>query len=519
MTAPQNEILIGSKHAPASEMIGRVGLPYAANFVYTPQTVDLSRTDYGFWDQLRYGKKADYSIGGLFAKPISRILAAWTLGKGVDIEVETSPTTEAALNAFLECYLVDLIATAQDHYSLGDAYLVSNPDGTIIRVSPDQVMAITDPPGSQNVVGYTITSKLLTETRYDSWYADRRVVRTIDYINGLGDTTTVYPNLIGAIPVIPWHCDRGANELYGRPYYEALLNLFARYHRTIMKSLDGVDIMGNPIPTVEGADDPQETLRLLSGGKTREYTDEDGNTQTQYVVDFSRLPVVVLGSGASMKFTAPQNGFTNDAGKMLEYLFLLMLQHTGIPEWAWGGAIASSKASVDAQMPAFIALIDGLRLLLKRPLLQLFKVWLAYQALYVPNIDPTAKIHIGFAELIADDRGQKLNEVKFAREDSMINRETGLRVLGLVDDPEQAVQDAQEEAQQDNIDPIDAQLTKALESLHNDHDDPIAEIDSDVDDQPIPETEIEPEPAAPVLETVVEPLQLSLFDFEVYAVY
>jgi hypothetical protein len=530
------KILIGSKRVPAREMIGRVSSPYTANFVYSPQTVDLSRTDYAFWDQLRYGKKSDYSIGGLFAKPIGRILSTWTLGKGVDVDVAESPATEAALNKFLADYLVDILKTTEDHFSLGDAYIIVNPDLSLIRVSPDQIQAITEPVGSNNVVGYCITTKLPTQMIKDCWYADRRE-RTVTQ-NGV-PTTTTYPNLIGMLPVIPWHCDTGVNELYGRPYYEALLNLFARYNRTLNKALDGVDIMGNPIPTVEGADDPEETLRLLSGGRTRTYIDEDGNSQSQYVVDLSSLPVVVLGSGASLKFAAPTNGFTGDSGKMLEYLFLLMLQHTGIPEWAWGGAIASSKASVDAQMPAFVALIDALRLMLKRPLLQLFKVWLTYRALSMPAINAQADISLSFAALIAEDRGQKLEEVKFAREDNSITRTAGLRVLGLVDDPEHEVQLAQAEAAQDKIDPVDTQLANALETLKQDRYEPLAETAPIVDLPTVIESKVETDPVendeTPVSDTTAksaessnsaveliveaapQDFQIPLFDFEIYA--
>lgn len=465
--SPNGEILIASNRAPAREMIGRVSYNYSYNTIYTPQTVDHSKTDYAFWDQLSYGKKADYSIGGLFAKPIARILASWTLGKGLTAEVKESTATEELLAEFLEEHLITVIEATEDHYRLGDAYLVPNPDGSVVRVSPNQVKLITEPEGSDNVVGYEITTQLLTQKICDRWYADRREVTIIDAKTEGTPTPTVYPNLIGMIPVVHFANERGANELHGRPYYEALLNDFSRYNRTINKALDGTDIMGNPIPTVEGAKDPDETLRLLSGGRTKQYTDADGNTRTQYVVDFANLPVIVVGEGASVKFAAPNNGFTSDASKMLELLFLIMLQHTGIPEWVWGGAIASSKASVDAQMPAFESLINYLRMKLKKPILQLFKVWLAYKALYTPSVVPTAKIDITYGDLLVEDRAQRREDVKFAREDNAITREDGLRILDLVEDPAQSVKDAMAERDVEaelERDQMDIELEKALQT-------------------------------------------------------
>ncbi len=459
------EILTAGKYMPLSEMIGRTGRAYAASSYFAHTTVDWTQVDYGFWDQLRRGKKADYDIGGLFARPISRTLAHWSLGKGITPEVEdASDDTETALQVFVQENLVTLIETTEDSLGLGDAYLVVNPDGTLTRVAPNQVEPLVEPAGSQNVVGYRITAKLETQTIVDEY---RLTGRTVTVKEGGKETPTRYPNLIGLLPVIHWPCEREANELFGHPYYEQLLRLFGRYNRAINKALDGVEAMGNPLPVVNGAKNPEEILRMLSFGRTTPYIDQDGKEQVIPVVDFSQIPVAVLGEGASFDFAAPKP-FTGDAGKMLEFLFLLMLQATGIPEWVWGGAIASSKASVDAQYPAFENLIDGLRLKLRGPLMETMRVYLATIALYTPRISPSASVVLKFGSVVAEDRKQKLEEIKAAREDAqgpLIRRETALRLLNLVDDPEAEVKAAQEEAderREAEQDPIDKALADAL---------------------------------------------------------
>jgi hypothetical protein len=462
------------KRAPVSEMIGRVARPFVATNLYLPTTVDWARADYAFWDQLRRGKKATYEIGALFAKPIARTLSSWKLGKGLTPTVKSSQSTQKALVRFLKDHLITLIETDQDNTGLGDAYLVVNIDGSITRVSPDQVEPIAEPKGSQNIVGYKITTKLEDQTIVDEYRLDGR---TVTVTKGNLETVTNYRNLIGMLPVIPWHNEAGPNEVFGHPYYEQCLKLFARYDRTINKALDGVDVMGNPVPVVENSENPDDDLERLSGGHTRSYVDEDGNTQQQYVVDFSRLPIVVLGTGARMSFVGPQP-FTEDAGRMLEFLFLLMLQATGIPEWAWGGAIASSKASVDAQMPAFEMLIHLLRLYVTPIILQIMRVWLATISLYTPGIDPQAEIELEYGNIVPEDRAQRLAEVKQAREDGAIRKVTEVRLLNFpgIEDPEAEVAAAEEEsaaAQQANQDQVDAALADLLKQNPSDNQDEI----------------------------------------------
>jgi hypothetical protein len=434
-----SDIAIAGKYGPVREIIGRraVGIPR----IMVAPSVDWTRADYAFWDQLRRGKKTDYEIGGLFSRPIARTLTSWAFGRGFGVEVADSETTEEAAQQFATDNLKPIIDVIDDSLSLGDSYFVVNIDASLTRVSPEQVEILAEPAGSRNVIGYRITTKLDAMTIRDTYKLDGRELE----IEAGGKTTTQkFTNLIGMLPVIHFTCDQAANEVHGRPYYEQLLKLMLRYDRTANKTLDGVDAMGNPFPVIEGVEDPDETLANISTGQET-VSDSKGNQVTRYQVDFTQLPVLVLGKGGHLNLAAP-NQFTGDATQMLEILFLLMLQTTGIPEWVWGGAIASSKASVDAQMPAFERLIDGLRLAYTAPLLQLIRVWVATRALVEPGLNVAAQITLNFPSIAVEDRTQKLEEIKFAEERKLIRKVTALRLLNLVDDPEAEVKAAEAEA-------------------------------------------------------------------------
>jgi len=428
------------------EMVGRI----ATGRVITNHavTVDLTRSDYEFYDRLRRGKEKDYEIGGLFAGAICNILASWAMGKGFRVKLKSgSDRTIAAMQDFINANIFTFLKVVEDSLGLADSYLVVNPDGTMTMVSPDQVVPITEPKGSTNVVGWVITSRFDDTEIIDTFtYFERRT--TIKYSRN-GDHfefTDTFPNLIGQLPVIHFPNDKGANELFGHSQVEKLVYLFNRYNRAMTKSLDGVEIMGNPVPVIEGADDPEETLKSIATSKSN-YIDSEGATKERLTVDLTESPFMVLGIDTSLQFRSPMPGFTSDSGRMLEYLFLLMLQSSGIPEWAWGGAIASSKASVEAQMPAFTLLIDVLRLKFLPQFKQILTVWAAYTHLFTRNVVPKQEdIDLVFPSIVVADRAQRLLELQFERLDGAITRATALEQLSLVDDPELEVEEAQKEA-------------------------------------------------------------------------
>lgn len=454
------------------EIIGRVAVQGVSATGLYNQSVDASQPDNAFWDALRYGEKADYKLGGLFAEPIARALVSWVLGKGfiatVDLPDEDviGQQTNTALAAFIKDNLPLLLENLEDSYALGNSYTVINVEGSLERISPEQVKIICDPPGSKNVIGYEITSVLEKQTITDRYTATERTIITKE---GGKESTQKFKNLIGMTPVVHWATKRAANELYGRPIFASLLHLFGRYDRVITKGLNGVELMGQPFPTIEGVDDPQKTLEALSTD-SEYFTNSAGQQRLRYKIDFSRIPLLVVGKGGHFKFSSP-DPFTADSGKMLEYLFLLMMQHSGIPEWAWGGAISSSKASVEAQMPAFRNLIDYLRTKLDKAITTLCQIWLRTVSLYTRGITAEAKITLTWPEVVSDDRTITLEYLKYAEERGIITRQTWLEIAALpgVKNSEKEVEAAQEEKAGDreaDRDPTDA----ALDDLFADND-------------------------------------------------
>lgn len=448
------------------EVIGRVALAVRwTRDRFVSRTVDATQNDYAFWDRLQRGLEATYKLGGLFAKPTVQHLVSWSLGRRFTVKTDDEQTNEA-LARFVRDNLLEIMETVKTSKSLGDGYLVVNPDGTLTQVPPNQIEIETDPLDYRVVTSYTITNKLDKATVTDEYRLDGRAV-TVRWHAGdsrgdgiMTEEVMTFPNVIGRLPVIHFPNERGVNELYGHSLFEPLLPLYAEYDDVLTNSLAGVKAMSNPIPTLEEVANPQAEIDAIKA-QDGEYEDIKGVDRTQREVDMDDMSMIA--TSGKFNFKSP-GSFTGDAWRMLKGLFYLMLQHVNIPEWLWGGHIESSNASVDAQLPAFTGYIDWVRMDLEKRLRELAEVWLATVALYMPGVRSDLELKFDWPELTEHDREVRLKSVQYARMDGMLTRERGLGLLDLVEDPEDEVKAADAEAETEG-DEYDAAVDAEIERL------------------------------------------------------
>ena len=427
-----------------AEIIGRTR-NFISRVLHPFQSLDLGIADYKFWDHLRRGKQDGYELGGLFAKPIAKIFAAFTLGRGVAVATEDEDTAED-VNKFLKDNWHLILKAYEDSMALGDMFIVVNPDGSLQPVSPEKVDIMTDDIDETKVVGYKITSSFTKSTIVDEIRLDGRTI-TITLKGAEPGTTSPiimeFDNLIGRLPVIHIPNELGTNELTGHPTYEALLNLFAEYDDVVKNSLAGVKLLSNPILAAEHLEDANKFLEDNKTG-TETQKDADGTNQTVPVIDLNDLEMFAVEGDGTLNFKQPGT-FSDDSVAMLKKLFMLMLEHTGIPEWVWGGAVKSSKASVDAQAPAFVLQIMMRRLAAESWLLDLVDIWLRTQALFTPITIPD-DISLQWEPVLEEDQALLTTKANAAFDRGVLTQVSYLRLLHIVDDPEAEIERAQAEA-------------------------------------------------------------------------
>src|SRR5690606_16138064 len=238
----------------------------------------------------------------------------------------------------------------------GDAFVVVNADLSLTLVQPDTVDPIVADDDYSRIVGWRITQVIdhPTETARrmtitDEYYADRRVQRI--EMPGMATQETTYPNLLGRLPVV--HLANGTQdgEVFGHAEAEGALEILHRYGEVFEAAIEGNITQGRPTPVLnfETQADLDKFWNTYGATETQTLPDGTSRTITSLAVDLSQVLTL---SGGSFEYKSPAS-FTEDTGRLLEYLFYLILEHAELPEFVLGNAIASSKASAETQMPVF----------------------------------------------------------------------------------------------------------------------------------------------------------------------
>jgi hypothetical protein len=326
----------------------------------------------------------------------------------------------------------DLLQAYRGSLKQGDAFLVVNSDLTITLLAPDCVWPIVSEQDYSQIVGWRVTQVLAHPERSgdkmtitDEYYADRRVHRIEK--NGYATIEINYPNLLNRLTIV--HIPNGAEdgETFGHAEAEALLEVMHRYGEVFEAAIDGNKLQGRPTPVLqfENVADLNKFWELY--GRTDTQTLPNGRTESYQTlsVDLSQLLTV---SGAEFKYASPGSS-AGDTVQLLEILFYLILEHTEIPEFVMGTAIASSKASADVQMPVFEKFIEGKRGELRRWLLNVAEIVIGYLALTTPGVGvepPTLQ----WQKLTSDGK-LTLESLVWAFAEGLIDKRTALQLCPL----------------------------------------------------------------------------------------
>lgn len=453
---------------PVSEMIGRVKTTYLLTWLYRNRqgTRDLTQVDAEFWDKARHCKAKGLEISGLFLKPLASKQASWVQGRPPKWTVD-NPRGQEVLAEWWTRQHSTLIRAYEEAAGLGTCFLVINADLSATLVPPNVVEMMVDDNDYSKCIGWRITEVWPHPTRpadrmtiIDEYTAVQRV--HIVKKNEAEINRTVYPNLIGRIPVIPINNALGVNEIFGRPEGEALLELLHRYGELIEAAIVGNIHQGRPTPTAKFEDIEQLNRFFADYGKVQTRTLADGTTEQYYEVDFSSDDFLALAGG---EFDYKQPGsFAGDTEKLLGLLFYLFLQHTEIPEFVWGNAIASSKASAESQMGPFVKWIEKKRGECRDWMLEVARVVLAYYSLFERAVKADEP-RFEWERLTERDAQLTSDVVEWAYAEGLIDRETALKLLPVdIDNPADVLEKARQERAEQQANRQESDIQARLEA-------------------------------------------------------
>jgi hypothetical protein len=413
-------------------------------------TKDVGRTDYAFWDKARRGKAAGLEISGLFIKPLASKIAAWTLGRKPNWKTEDEPSQQA-LNKWWGGHHADILRAWREALALGDHFIVINADMSVTVLDPDIVDPIVSEDDYSQIVGWRITQVYEHPDRLadrmvivDEYTADERT-RTVTR-NGAEQTIERFPNLIGLVPVIHVPNLGGSDEVFGRPEGEALIPALQKYGDVLNAGVDGVIRQGHSTPAINFNDPASLDKFWASFGKQSTQTLEDGTTETTNYVEFDADQLVTISNG-TFDWKSPAS-FSIDTQNILALLFWLILQHTEVPEFIWGNAIASSQASAEAQLPPFVTYIETRQGEIAKWLIPIGEVILGILSLTEPGVraqKPTPQ----FKSLIGDDKRLTLDTLQWAFSERLLDRRTALMLAPVeIEDIDSVLAEADKEAEE-----------------------------------------------------------------------
>lgn len=456
------------------EIMGRVSRGTNIWQTRSTTTVDNTIPDYGYWDRLRRGMVDGLRLAGAFAKPAAEIKTDWIVGDGYAVELATeagAPNnanidyTNTLLSRFIQRTKSTMIQLINDLKSVGDQYVIVNGDGSISVPSPDTVKYEYFDLDYRQPKQATITTKVGKFTATDEYRLDGRTLKIqsadplliadllldgYEMVDGKIDTVKKdFENLIGRLPVIHFANDRSANETHGRPMYEAMLHLWARYDALLEKAMDAAEIMSNPIPVFKLL----ELLETAAENKSptdETWLDDNGSSRSRERIEFDRFATILLnidenGNKEEFDLVSPESGYTDDIKAMLKLLFLLTLENLRIPEVVWGGELGQARASASEQMKTFYMHIAGERLRLEGAggddllgaeaqggLHELYDVWLRTRALIDRKV-VVMPVRVNWPEI-----GEAADETTLKWADSMhdkgiITDETHVKMSGRVE--------------------------------------------------------------------------------------
>jgi hypothetical protein len=425
------------------QMIGRAQKVTTTfkNWWSSPITRDWSRRDYAFWDKARHCQAKGLELSGLFLKPLASKTASWVQGV-VPRWTMDSPKGQELLTKWWADHHAQIIRTFEDAVALGDSFIVVNADDgfTLTLLPPNVVQPIVDEDDFSRIIGWKITevhphpSKPGVKMTIVDEYTAMERVRT-RYRNGTPvGTPERYPNLIGLIPVIHVPNNRTSDSVFGEPEGAALLPLLQRYGMVLEAALSGNVHQGRPTPVgeFESVDQLEKfwEMGLATGLITRETINHDDGTSEQYdQINFDSEQFMALAGG---KFHYAQPGsFAKDTEILLGLLFYLMLQHSEIPEFAWGNAIASSKASAESQLAPFMKWVEKKRGECTGWMLELARVVLAYYSLVETGVNAQADLSIAWEPLTEGDDQLTLQAIEWAYAEGLLDDETALDMLPI----------------------------------------------------------------------------------------
>ncbi len=419
--------------APLGEIsVLRNAWPSGWGFKYmTSYRLDSSRVNYDLARQLYRNTADKYKLGAGFAKPIINTTAGFM---GAPHFTHIDPEADQALEQAVTRWTGKVLRINRNTLRDGDVFarIVRVPDRfnsrqeafDLILIPPEWVTPVTDPITGQwqqlvirhpvtvtDIQGRTVTEYTLTEIltpKSRSIEADARAPADVRARNG------EEANPWGFIPVVHFTNEAEENQLFGCSDLEAVEPFMKAYHDTMLFAVQGSKLFSRPkakfsLKSVEKFLQDNFSTEEIQAGKLK----------------FADKEIFLLQEGDDASFITADSGLAGIT-TLLKFLYFCIVDVSETPEFAFGTAVQSSKASVSEQMVPLARKIRRKRGMFEEPYGELASMYLAMWAKVENRALETYRVDIGWDELSPRNDQEVAGTIKTLVEGLVTGMEAGL---------------------------------------------------------------------------------------------
>lgn len=395
-----------------------------------------------------YGSK--FLLGAVFGKPIINATAAFAFSKPPEVVV-TSGTkaqiqeTQDFLNGWLNDNKKNYFDVKRWALRDGDSYLHIRDDLSTYIIPAERVDLVTDPmTGKLTEIHVNNFVKEDEETiRYETVYTKvAPFVQLRKYhdkgFTVIGNEEEVDDDGERPFDIVDFHNEVDAGSIYGTTEFQNLYYLFANYHAVLENAIKNNIFNSNAIPYITGID---EISKFKEANGIR---GADGD----YKIDLGADSLLI--GGKDFKISMVDGAKTADeASTLLKKLFYLIVDGAELPEFVFGAAVQSSRASVSEQMPVMVKKAERKQReqeVYDRKLIETV-MYKGYKAGVCPV--ESADFNLVYPAVVDKDKKLNLEIVKVLSEEGVITDRTKLIMLEMGDYIED-VDDEIEKAKKEN---------------------------------------------------------------------
>lgn len=196
----------------------------------------------------------------------------------------------------------------------------------------------------------------------------------------------------GFIPIVHFKNDAEDNQVYGSSELEPVYPFIKAYHEVMRYAVEGAKLFARPKATFNVEDvgaflENNFSAEELESGRVR----------------FSDKEIMFFTKDESATFLTAESGMAGTT-TLLEFLFYCIVDVSQTPEFAFGTAVASSKASVSEQMPVLQRNIARKRGEFEDPYKELASMYLAMASSITAIARPESyRVEIAWDEVSPED--------------------------------------------------------------------------------------------------------------------